>query len=150
MTRPGQPANETVAVRQYATFWLGDHLYGTDVANVQEVLREQPLTPVPLAPRTIAGLLNLRGQVVTTIDLRERLQLPGPATEHPMLVVLTVDGEPVALLVDRIGAVLNVTTEQFEPPPDTLTGPNRGVVTGAYKLPDHLLLVLDVTACTTL
>jgi purine-binding chemotaxis protein CheW len=132
---------------QFATFWLGDGLYGIEVERVREVLKQQDLTRVPLAPATIAGLINLRGQVVTAIDLRERLQL-GSLDErsHPMLVVVLVAGEPVALLVDRIGGVVDVDSEQFELPPDTLTGVVRELVFGAFKLDGQLLLSLDVDA----
>ena len=133
--------------KQYATFWLGHGLYGIEVERVREVLRQQDITAVPLAPATVAGLINLRGQVVTTIDLRERLQL-GSATEdvQSMLVVVLVAGESIALLVDRIGGVVDVSDDQFEPPPDTLHGVVRELVLGAYKLEGQLLLGLDVDA----
>ena len=133
--------------KQYATFWLGDGLYGIEVERVREVLRQQDITRVPLAPATVAGLINLRGQVVTTIDLRERLQLEvGEGDNEPMLVVVLVAGESIALLVDRIGGVVDVDDEQFEPPPDTLIGNVRELVRGAYKLEAQLLLGLDVDA----
>jgi purine-binding chemotaxis protein CheW len=131
--------------KQYATFWLGDALYGIEVERVREVLRQQDVTRVPLAPATVAGLINLRGQVVTTIDLRERLDLRHRAgDDQPMLVVVLVAGESIALLVDRIGGVVDVEDDQFEPPPDTLIGPARDLVRGAYKLEGQLLLGLDV------
>lgn len=127
------------------TFTLGQRSYGIDVSVVQEVLRGLPRTRIPLAPRALAGLINLRGQVLTAVDLREQLGLPAREEGvEPMLVVTHVDGEPVALLVDSIGAVVDVEPEQFEPPPDTLVGPTRELILGAYKLPDHLLLSLDV------
>jgi purine-binding chemotaxis protein CheW len=127
------------------TFTLGRRWYGIDVSVVQEVLRGLPRTRIPLAPRALAGLINLRGQVLTAVDLRAQLGLP-PREDgtEPMLVVTHVDGEPVALLVDSIGAVVDVEPEQFEPPPDTLVGPTRELILGAYKLTDHLLLSLDV------
>lgn len=132
---------------QFTTFWLGDGLYGIEVERVREVLRQQDLTRVPLAPGTIAGLINLRGQVVTAINLRERLELGRPDGETgSMLVVVLVAGEPIALVVDRIGGVIDVTTDQFELPPDTLTGVVRDLVFGAYKLDGQLLLSLDVEA----
>jgi purine-binding chemotaxis protein CheW len=131
--------------KQYATFWLGNGLYGIEVERVREVLRQQDITSVPLAPPTVAGLINLRGQVVTTVDLRERLQLRTQNEEsQPMLVVVLVAGESIALLVDRIGGVVDVSDDQFEPPPDTLTGTVRELVVGAYKLEGQLLLGLDV------
>ena len=131
--------------KQYATFWLGNGLYGIEVERVREVLRQQDITSVPLAPPTVAGLINLRGQVVPTGDLRERLQLRTQNEEsQPMLVVVLVAGESIALLVDRIGGVVDVSDDQFEPPPDTLTGTVRELVVGAYKLEGQLLLGLDV------
>jgi purine-binding chemotaxis protein CheW len=131
--------------KQYATFWLGNGLYGIEVERVREVLRQQDITSVPLALPTVAGLINLRGQVVTTVDLRERLQLRTQNEEsQPMLVVVLVAGESIALLVDRIGGVVDVSDDQFEPPPDTLTGTVRELVVGAYKLEGQLLLGLDV------
>jgi purine-binding chemotaxis protein CheW len=127
------------------TFTLERRSYGVDVAAVQEVLRGLPRTRIPLAPRTLAGLINLRGQVLTAIDLREQLGLPARAEDdEPMLVVIRIAGEPVALLVDSIGSVVDVEPDQFEPPPDTLTGPSRDLILGAYKLADQLLLALDV------
>ena len=127
------------------TFVLEDRAYGVDVDAVQEVLRGLPRTRIPLAPRTLAGLINLRGQVLTAIDLREQLELPPADPEsEPMLVVIRVAGEPAALLVDSIGAVVDVENDQFEPPPDTLIGPSRDLILGAYKLTDRLLLSLDV------
>jgi purine-binding chemotaxis protein CheW len=127
------------------TFTLDGHLYGVDVAAVQEVLRGQARTRIPLAPRTVAGLINLRGQVLSAVDLRALLELPARDDDaEPMLVVIRVGGEPVALLVDSIGAVVDVDADQFEPPPDTLAGTARDMLLGAYKLEDRLLLALDV------
>ena len=127
------------------TFTLDGRLYGVDVDAVQEVLRGQTRTRIPLAPGTLAGLINLRGQVLSAIDLRVQLELPAREDEvEPMLVVIRVAGEPVALLVDTIGSVVDVDTDQFEPPPDTLSGNSRELLLGAYKLDSQLLLALDV------
>ncbi|WP_250445511.1 chemotaxis protein CheW [Actinotalea sp. C106] len=135
--------------RQLATFVLDGAHYGVDVLHVQEALRSQVRTPVPVAPPGIAGLVNLRGQVVLTVDLRVRLGLePLAADAEPMMVVVQVDGEPVSLLVDEIGDVIDVEDSQFETPPDTLDGGLRDVVVGAYKLDRGLLLALDVDAAT--
>lgn len=131
--------------RQLATFRLDARTYGIDVVRVQEVLRNQPRTRVPLAPSTVAGLINLRGQVVTAVDLRERLELPRRAEGvQPMVVVVRVGDEPISLLVDSIGDVVDVQDDEFEPPPETLVGPARDVILGAYKLDGLLLLALDV------
>jgi purine-binding chemotaxis protein CheW len=131
---------------QLATFWLADDLYGIPVERVQEVLREQVMTKVPLSPSTVSGLINLRGQVVTSVDLRRRLDLRVVPGQPTMLVVAFVEGESIALVVDRIGGVVDVNDEQFETPPDTLTESRRSLVRGAYKLDGQLLLGLDVDA----
>lgn len=131
--------------RQLTTFWLADHLYGVEVGHVQEVLRAQDLTRVPRAHPAVAGLLNLRGQVVTAVQLRERLGLPPRAPgEKAILVVVRLDGEVVSLLVDAIGDVVDVAEDTFEMPPETLDGAVRDLIRGAYKLDGHLLLALDV------
>jgi purine-binding chemotaxis protein CheW len=130
---------------QYVTFTLGGALYGVGVTRVQEALRAHTRTRVPLAPVDVAGLVNLRGQVVLTIDLRPRFGLAPLASDaEPMMVVVQVDGEPVSLLVDEIGDVVDVGPDVFEVPPDTLDVGLRRLITGAYKLDGSLLLILDV------
>jgi purine-binding chemotaxis protein CheW len=129
---------------QFVTFLLADHLFGIEVVKVQEVLRYQRMTPVPLAPPDVAGLINLRGQIVTAIDLRCRLGMPERTDDHlPMNVVVRTPEGSLSLLVDQIGDVIEVSEESFELPPATLTGQARQLVQGAYKLHDRLLLVLD-------
>jgi len=129
---------------QFCTFTLGDRYFGIDVLKVQEIVRHQPLTKVPLAHSMVKGLINLRGQIVTAIDLRERLSMPaGPEGLEPINVVVRTDDGAVSLLVDEIGDVLEVAEEQFERPPETLQGAARDAIRGAYKLPDRLLVILD-------
>lgn len=132
-------------MRQFATFTVDTLLFGVEVYKVQEVIRYQDMTSVPLAGQGAAGLINLRGEVVTAVCMRVRLGLP-PLAEGllPMNVVVRVDDEPVSLLVDTIGDVAHVSSEQFEEPPETMTGPGRSLITGAYKLDGRLLLALDV------
>jgi purine-binding chemotaxis protein CheW len=133
-----------MAEQQFATFWLAGYLFGIEVVKVQEVLRYQRMTAVPLAPPEIAGLINLRGQIVTALDLRRRLDLPDrPDNKLPMNVVVRTDEGSLALLVDEIGDVMEVGDETFEPPPETLRGPAHDLIRGSYKLDDRLLLVLD-------
>lgn len=137
--------------RQLCTFTLDGQLFGIDVQRVQEVLRYQPLTRVPLAPNVITGLMNLRGQIATAIDLRRRLGLAERAPEaRPMNVVVRTDDGAVSLLVDEIGEVTDVTADAFEPPPGTVSSSVRGLIEGAYKLKDRLLLVLNLTAALEL
>ena len=129
---------------QLATFRLDGDLYGVEVEHVQEVLRSQKLTRVPLAPTAVAGLINLRGQVVTAIELRERLgRKPRPEGTDAVVFVVRLHGEAVSLLVDSIADVVDVDLRDFEAPPDTLDGAARELIRGAYKLKDRLLLVLD-------
>jgi len=113
------------------------------VQEVQEVIRYQEMTRVPLVPAVIRGLINLRGQIVTAVDLRRRFLLEdrGP-TELPMNVVVRTDDGPVSFLVDEIGDVLEVDEANFEPAPETVKE-CRELVRGVYKLDGHLMLVLD-------
>lgn len=129
---------------QFSTFFVADLFFGVDVLRVQEVLRFQQMTRVPLAPEVIEGLINLRGQIVTAIDMRRRLRLP-PRTggENPMNMVVRTDDGPVSLLVDEIGDVLDVDAATYERPPENLDPAARELIRGVYKLKDRLLLVLD-------
>jgi purine-binding chemotaxis protein CheW len=130
--------------RQYCTFYVAGHYLGLDVLRVQEIIRHQEMTRVPLAPPVVRGLINLRGQIVTAIDLRQRLGLGDrPAGPPPLNVVVRTDDGAVSLLVDEVGDVLEVSEGLFERPPETLKGPARDLIRGAYKLPGRLLLVLD-------
>lgn len=130
---------------QYCTFRLGGHLFGVPVETVQEVLREQNLTKVPMAPREVSGLINLRGQIVITVDLRERMGLPAreQGEETTNVVVRTGDDTVTSLLVDRIGDVLEPDLDRFEAPPDTVPSRLRELVTRVCKLDKELMLVLD-------
>jgi purine-binding chemotaxis protein CheW len=129
----------------YATFVVDDRFLGLPVDRVREVLRAQPLTPVPLAHEHISGLLNLRGQIVTAVELRARLRLPPREAGEPNAhVVVATDHAPVSLVVDRLGDVLAVDEATFEPPPDTVDPDTRPLIKGAFKLDDALLLDLDL------
>ena len=132
-------------MRRLCTFYLDGMLFGIDVDAVQEVLRFQAMTPVPLAPRVVAGLINLRGQIVTALDLRRRLELPErPPEMLPANVVLRSSAVGASLLVDSVGEVVEVDDVAFEPPPETTRGVARELILGAYKLPERLLLLLDL------
>jgi purine-binding chemotaxis protein CheW len=127
------------------TFLVDGQLFGVPATEVMELARAPRLTRVPLAPAAVAGLLNLRGQVVTAVDLRTRLGLrPRPAGQPPMSVVLRRVDVLVSLLVDQVGEVIELADATFEPPPDTLRGLARELVRGVHKLPGRLLLLLDV------
>ena len=136
---------------QFCTFFLNGFFFGVEVLKVQEVIRYQKMTRVPMAPGTIEGLINLRGQIVTAIDLRRRLEFSArPEEELPMNVVIQTNDGAVSLLVDEMGDVIEVQGENFEPPPETLKGGARELVLGVYKLQDRLLLVLDTDKALSL
>jgi purine-binding chemotaxis protein CheW len=137
--------------RQFCTFWMGQRLYGMPVEEVQEVIREQEMTRVPLAGAMVRGLINLRGKIVTAIDLRKGLGLGEQEAKGPLMnVVVSNEDQVVSFLVDAIGDVLDVEEEAFEDIPDTLQGEARHLVTGVYKLGSGLLHVLDAGKCAQL
>jgi purine-binding chemotaxis protein CheW len=133
-----------LGAKQLCTFFVDGLLFGIDVTRVQEVIRYQEMTPVPLAPAVIQGLINLRGQIVTAIDLRTRLQLrQRPAGQLPVNVVARDEEGAVSLLVDEIGDVVDVDESSFEAPPETLNSAAKALIQGVYKLEPQLLLLLD-------
>lgn len=139
------PGSEVLSqTSQFATFYIDTMMFGIDVQKVQEIIRYQQMTPVPLSPDTVSGLINLRGQIITAIDLRRRIGLGDRDREKlPMNVVVHTSDGTVSLLVDKIGDVLEVSSAQYEETPDTLSGPTHDLVEGVYKLPGQLLLVLN-------
>jgi len=140
------PANPPAEPRRFATFSVADMFCGIDVGQVQEVLKYQEMTPVPLAPDVIQGLINLRGQIVTAVDLRRRFRLPERTVDRqPTNMVLRSDGGAVSLLVDEIGDVIEVDGCEHEPPPSTMDPFHRDVVEAVFKLDGRLLLALDTS-----
>jgi purine-binding chemotaxis protein CheW len=130
--------------KQFCTFFVNGLFFGVEVLKVQEVIRYQEMTQVPLAPPTIQGLINLRGQIVTAIDLRRRLELEARASQElPMNVVVRSDDGAISLLVDEIGDVVEIHDDIYERPPETLKGVARELIQGVYKLKERLLLILD-------
>jgi purine-binding chemotaxis protein CheW len=130
-------------VKRLATFSVDGRSYGVDVARVREVIRPQEITPIPLAPPEVAGLLNLRGEIVTALDLRVRLgSAPRPGADA-MHMIMTTEHGPVSLLVDEAGQVIEVDTEMREPPPATLGGKARDLIVGVYPLDGELVMELD-------
>lgn len=131
--------------QQYCTLKVADLLLGIEVGEIQEIIRGTSFTPVPLAHPAIRGLINLRGQIVTAIDLRRRAGLePSSDQTEFMTMVLGTAEEPLALVVDSVGDVVDVASDAFESPPDTLRGEARRMIDGAYKLDRELLLVLNL------
>jgi len=133
--------------RNYATFFLDDHYLGVEVEKVQEVFTARDMTPVPLASPVIAGLINLRGQIITAIDLRKRLGFSDRSSNKEIMnLVILTEGGVVDLVVDKIGDVVSVSPDLFDYPPSTLDQRLDGVVEGVYKLEGRLLLALNTEA----
>jgi purine-binding chemotaxis protein CheW len=129
----------------FVTLTVAEQLCGIPVLAVRDILGPQTITRIPLAPPEVSGSLNLRGRIVTTIDLRCRLQLPPqPAGAAPMSVVAEQGGELYALLVDQVAEVLSLPRRQFERNPPTMKPEWSRFSSGIYRLQDRLLAVLDV------
>lgn len=134
----------TVAL-QFCTFFVGDLLLGIEVEQIQEVLRNTSVTPVPKTPPAICGLINLRGQIVTAVDLRRVFRASEDGdSDSPTMLILDSGEELRSLVVDDVGDVVTVSEHDYEDSPDTLQGEARKLIQGAYKLKERLLLVLEV------
>ncbi|MEW5728291.1 MAG: chemotaxis protein CheW [Pseudomonadota bacterium] len=132
--------------QDYVTMFIEGQLFGIPVLTVQDVLGPQKITRIPLAPREVAGSLNLRGRIVTAIDVRLRLGLPKRSEENKgMSVVVDMGGELYSLMVDQVGEVLSLPEAKFERNPPTLDPMWREFSAGIYRLEDKLLVVLDVS-----
>lgn len=132
------------ADRQVCTFRVDGRWFGLDVLQVQEIVPAQPLTRVPLAHRMVSGLLNLRGQIVTAVDLRRRLGLADrtEGMDSFNVVMQTIDGA-VSLIVDDVGDVIDLIAEHLDQPPDGLRGSALDVVKAVYRQPDRLIVILS-------
>jgi purine-binding chemotaxis protein CheW len=129
---------------QLVTFTTDQYTFGLDVLDVQEVLHQQHMTPVPLAPREILGLINLRGHIVTAIDMRQRLRMSAPHGEGTQMnIILQLRDGSASLVVDSVGDVITVKQENYLPPPPSLEAPFNQMICGVYKLEDRLLMHID-------
>ena len=137
-------------VRQYCSFTVEDGVYGIDALRVQEIVQARATTLVPLAAKSVVGLMNLRGQIVTVLDVRERLGTTHRAAASTAIVVVQTKDGTIGLMVDEIGDVVEVTRSQMESPPETLRGSGRDYIVGACKLPGRLLLTLDLDGVVAL
>jgi len=135
----------TDAAQMVLTLTVASQLCGVPVLAVRDVLGPQTITRIPLAPPEVAGSLNLRGRIVTAVDLRRRLMLaPRPAGQRPMSVVVEHQGELYSLLADQVGEVLNLSPAERAANPPTLDPEWKEVSLGVHRLGDNLLVVLDV------
>jgi purine-binding chemotaxis protein CheW len=129
--------------KQYCTFYVNDLLFGVEVLEVQEIMSEHRIATVPLAPKTVAGLVNHRGQIVTTIDMRRRLEFPDRSAGQPsMMLIARCSQESIGLLVDKIGDVISVSSDDYEPATENQHSGAGDLVEGSYKLSERLLLPL--------
>jgi purine-binding chemotaxis protein CheW len=130
--------------RQYSTFWVHNLFFGIEVVKVQEIIRQQEMTEVPLASNAIEGLINLRGQIVIAIDTRRSLGLPGiEGEDYRTNIVIQSEESAISLLVDEIGDVIDVPLSAFAPVPDNMPLEQRVLIECVYDLKEGLMLVLD-------
>ncbi|MBT4687361.1 MAG: chemotaxis protein CheW [Rhodospirillaceae bacterium] len=129
---------------EFVTANIDGQLFGIPVLSVQDVLGPQTLANIPLAPPEVAGSLNLRGRIVTAIDLRKRLGMEPADREKSMSIVVDHHGELYSLLIDEVGEVLRVPMENYERNPTTLDPRWRDVSQGIFRLDGQLLVILQV------
>lgn len=133
--------------QDFVTMTVAGQAFGIPVLHVRDVLGPQRITRVPLAPAEIEGSLNLRGRIVTAVNMRQRLQLPkSDAPEKAMAVVVEYEDEPYSLLVDEVGEVLRLRNSQRDNNPATLDAKWRQIADGLYRLDGSLLIVLNIAA----
>ncbi|MEQ8196180.1 MAG: chemotaxis protein CheW [Rhodospirillales bacterium] len=131
---------------EFLTFRVRKQLFGVPVLAVQDVLGPQKLATIPLARPEIAGVLNLRGRIVTAINVRQRLGLKSPPDTPQMNVVVELNNELYSLIVDAVGEVLGLSQDAFESNPSTLDPKWREFSAGIYRLKNELLVILDVAS----
>jgi len=143
---PSADAAASIVETTYLSFRLGDQLFGLPLLSVQDVLDPRPLTRIPLAPPEVAGALNVRGRIITAIDVRSRLGLgPRPDESRYISIVVEHEDELYNLIVDAVGDVLELPASQYEANPPTLDAAWREFANGIFRLEDGLMLVVDVS-----
>ncbi len=131
--------------KEFLTITIGGQLFGIPVLQVEDVLGEQSVTEVPLSPPAISGSLNLRGRIVTAINVRKCLHLePREGKHKQMSVVVEQGGELYSLIIDEVGDVLNMNNKDFENNPATLDPVWKNISLGIYKMDGQILVILDV------
>jgi purine-binding chemotaxis protein CheW len=139
------PKNLTKSIIELATFYVGDALCGMDILNIQEINKLMEMTKVPQAPDYMIGILNLRGQIVTIIDLGQKLGLGAvEISNESRNIIINAPGEHVGLLVTRISDVVMADPEKIESAPANMSGIQGGFFTGVYKTENKLIGILDI------
>lgn len=147
ISAPPAPSASSTTELQLATFWLGDFLLGINIHGIRGINRVGTITPVPDAPATVAGVVNLRGDVVTVLNLRSILQLPQiELTAKTRLLIVQSEAESIGLLVDRVADVVTVTTDKAEPLPANFNSAASQYFTNVYRVGSDLLVMLNVSA----
>lgn len=136
-------------VVQFVTVKVGKQSFGIPVLDVEDIIGPQPVTRVPLSLDVIRGSLNLRGRIVTAVDLRTRLSMPKADGDNHMNVVVEYKGDLYSLVVDEVGDVLNISSAAIDPHPATMAVKLREVSNGIHKLDGELLVLLDVAEILT-
>jgi len=144
LDRPASPTTYGTTQQQFVTMQLSNQWFGISVLSVQDVLRNLTVSPIPLAPSCVAGALNIRGRIVTAIDMRARLGMDATETPGAMFVVVECQHELFALMVDAVGDVLDLSMRDFEAPPANLDAQWRNIAAGVFKLKKGLLVIMDV------
>lgn len=143
MTMMDEKASDQVT--EFVTVMIGNHLFGLPISRVQDVFVPDRLTRVPLAPPEVAGILNLRGRVVTAIDMRTRLDLGIRQADQPVMAIgIELKGESYGLLVDSVGEVMQLPNRACEAKPANFDSGLARVAAGIYRLEGQLMIVLDV------
>lgn len=138
---------DAAAERQFATFYVGHMLLGIDIDAVQEINRQSEITQVPHAPHYVRGVINLRGDVATVVDLRAILDLPSaPSSRQTRNLIVHHRGEAIGLLVDQISDILTLRVENIEPPPTNVDGVDGRLMSGVCTLETEILVLLDIDA----
>ncbi|APJ05077.1 hypothetical protein AXG55_04110 [Silvanigrella aquatica] len=137
-------SNSSNVTKQFSAFYLENRLYGIEVGRVQEVVRSMLMTPIPLAPDYVCGLINLRGQVATAIGLRQLFGFHSEIPQDLINIVCKVDGMLISFQVDEIGDVIEVSESEFEPTPQTISEDIRKFMQGVYKVSNSLMSAIDV------
>jgi purine-binding chemotaxis protein CheW len=141
----GQRQKQKSGIVQFTTFYIGEDLFGINTKQVQEILHYQKITPVSLVPEYVRGLINLRGQIVTVIDLRYLLGLlPLEDETTRMHLVVKSEEEAICLFVDRMNTIVSVKADQLLPPPGTVQGMAAQYIREVCQVDDDLLMILDL------
>ncbi len=142
---PAVKSSIQVQSKDFLSVLIDEQIFGIPILQVQDVLGPQKVTRVPLAAPEIMGSLNLRGRIVTAIDVRKRLDLPAlNEDKKPMSIVVELDSELYSLVFDGVGDVLRLDNELYEPTPTTLDAVWKSVSTGIYRLDNKLLVILNI------